>query len=131
VVHQRCVRAFRDGRHGLPPDGLQKPTAIGLKTFLALSRRAEELIVSLEKRNRFPRIGTRTYNTSVQRARVRPGARLLSVGQRGAKRRFRSPSGAQFDEEFDEVFAGIATWPWDDNRTTLDRIRTRSLSVSA
>jgi hypothetical protein len=30
------------------PDGLQQPTAFGLKTFLALSRRAEELIMSLE-----------------------------------------------------------------------------------
>jgi hypothetical protein len=29
-------------------DGLQQPTAVGLKTLLALSRSAEELIVSLE-----------------------------------------------------------------------------------
>jgi len=30
------------------PDGLQQPTAVGLKTFLAPSCGAEELIVSLE-----------------------------------------------------------------------------------
>jgi len=30
------------------PDGLQQPTAVGLNTFLALSRIAEELISSFE-----------------------------------------------------------------------------------
>jgi len=46
----------------------------------------------------------RTYNLSVKRGIVNPGKPMISKEYRGAKRTIWSLFGAQFGEEFGEVF---------------------------